>query len=181
MGDDRLEASRQKALGLLALLHGEGVDDPVDSLHRPSGVQRAEHQVPGLGRRHGHGDGFRVPQLTGQNDIRVLAQRCPHAGGKARQMGAELALDHLAILARMDEFDGVLEADDVEPPRLVEVVDHRRQGGGLAGARGAGHQNHALVVIALPFHDRRQAETLQRGELSRDQAEGGSDTRILAI
>ena len=46
-----------------------------------------------------------------------IAARTPSA--KRRQVRAELALDDLARLAAVDEFDRVLEADDVEPSACV--------------------------------------------------------------
>ena len=43
------------------------------------GVQRTEHQVPGLGGGHRHADGFGVAQLADQDDVRILAHRGAHA------------------------------------------------------------------------------------------------------
>ena len=125
-------------------------------------------------------DRLGIAQLADQDHVRVLAHGRAHAFGEARDVGAQLALDHLAVLAAMNELDRVLEADDVEPAGLVEVIDHRRKRGRLAGAGGAGHQHHALVVVAQLGDDRRQGELLKRRHLGWDGAEGGADAGLLA-
>src|SRR5256885_17209864 len=81
-------------------------------------------------------------------------------------------MDDLTVLARVHELDRILEADDIEAARLVQVIDHRRERGGLAGAGGAGDQHHALVEIAQLGDDRRQRELLDRGDFRRNGAEG---------
>ena len=92
----------------------------------------------------------------------------------------ELALNHLAVLAAVNELDRVLEADDVQPAGLVEVVDHRGERGRLAGAGRAGDENHALVEVAQLGHDGRQLQLLESGHLGRDGAEGRTDAGLLA-
>ena len=181
LGHDREQALREEALGLLALLYRQRVDHAIDRLDRAGGVERAEHQVPGLRRGHRHGDGVGIAQLTDQDDVGVLAHRGAHAFGEARDVRAELALDHLAVLARVHELDRVLEADDVEPARLVQVIDHRRERGRFAGTGGAGDQHHALVEVAELGDDRRQRQLLERRDLGGDGAEGGADAGVLAI
>src|SRR5256885_6493903 len=76
-------------------------------------------------------------------------------------------MDDLTVLARVHELDRILEADDIEAARLVQVIDQRRESGGLAGAGGAGDQHHALVEIAQLGDDRRQRELLEGGDLRR--------------
>ena len=144
-------------------------------------MQRTEHQVAGLRRGHRHGDGFGITQLADQDHIRVLAHRRPHPFGEARDVRAEFALDDLAVLARVYELDRILEADDIEAARLVQVIDHRRERGGLAGAGGAGDQHHALVEVAQLGDDRRQRELLEGGDFRRNGAEGGAHAGVLAI
>ncbi len=96
LGDHRDQALRQKALGLLALVGGQRIDDAVDGLGGAGGMQRAEHQVPGLGRRHRHGDGLGIAHFADQDDVRILAHGGAHALGEGGQVRAQLALDHLA-------------------------------------------------------------------------------------
>ena len=176
--DHGQQALRQEALGLFALLDGQRIDDAVDGLGCRGGVQRAEHQVAGFRGRHGHGNRFRVAQLADQDHVRVFAHGRAHAFGERRDVRAQLALDDLALLAAMDEFDRIFERHDVEPPRGVQVIDHRGQRGRLAGAGGAGHQHHALVVVAQLLDDRRQLQPVDAGDVLRNRAEGGADDRF---
>ena len=150
------QALRQEALGLLALVGGQRVDDAVDGLHRAGRVQRAEHQVTGFGRRHRPADRVGIAQLADQDDVGIFAHRRAHAFGERGQVRVELALDDLALLALVHELDRIFEADDVHPPRRVQVIDHRGQRRRLAGAGRAGDQDHALVVVAQLLDDGRQ-------------------------
>jgi hypothetical protein len=61
----------------------------------------------------------------------------------------------------------------------IDVIDHRREGGRLAGARRAGDEHHALVQVAKLMQDRRQAEAVEARHDARDIAEGGADARRL--
>ena len=148
LGDDGVQALGKEALGLLAHVAGQGVDDTVDGLDGTGGVQGAQHEVAGLRRGHGHLDGLGVAQLADQDHVGIFPERRADAFGEARQVRPQLPLDDLGLLAPVDELDRVLEADDVAVLGAVQVVDHRRQRGGLAGAGRAGHQDHPLVVIA---------------------------------
>ena len=100
LGDHGEQARGEKALGLLALLGGQRVDDAVDGLGGAGGVQRAEHQMAGLGGGHRHRDGFGIAHFADQNDVGILAHRGAHALGEGRHVRAELALDDLADLLR---------------------------------------------------------------------------------
>ena len=77
------------------------------------GVQRGKHQVAGLGRGDGRGDGLQVAHLADQDDVRVLAQGGPQGVGETRGVGADLALVDDALLVLVEELDRVLDGDDV--------------------------------------------------------------------
>jgi hypothetical protein len=124
-----------------------------------------EHQVPGFRGRHRHGNRFGVAHFADQNHIRILAHGGAHAFGEGGQVRAQLALDDLARFAAMDEFDRIFEADDVERARRIQVIDHRGERGGFAGAGGARDQNHALVVIAELAHDGGQTQLIHARHL----------------
>ena len=181
LSDDRKQTLREEALGLFALFDRQRIDDAVDGLHGAGGVERAQHEVTGLGGRHCHGDGLRIAQLADQDHVRVFAHRCAYALREARDVCAQLALDDLTVLAAVDELDRILEADDVELSGLVQVVDHRRERRRLAGARGAGDEHHALMEVAQLGDDGRQRQLLERGHFRRNGAEGRTDARVLAI
>ena len=83
---------------------GQRVDDAVHGLRGAGGVQGAEHQVPGFGGGHRHGNGFGIAQLADQNHVRVFAHRGAHAFGKGGQVRAQFTLNDLAGLAAVNEF-----------------------------------------------------------------------------
>ena len=95
-------------------------------------------------------------------------------------MRAELALNDLALLARVHEFDRVLEADDIQAAGLVQVIDHCGQRGRFAGTRGACYQHHPLVIIAEVADDIGDVELFERRHLIRDMAEDCADAGVLA-
>ena len=63
---------------------------------------------------------------------------------------------------------------------LVQMVDHRGERGRLAGAGGAGDEDHSLVEVAELGDDRRQRQLLERGHFRGNGAERGADARFLA-
>ena len=84
-GLDRLGKHRPD----LPLLRGrEDVDDAVDGLGRARGVQRAEHQVAGLGGGQRQRDGLQVAHFADQDDVGILAQRAAQRGGEGRRCAA---------------------------------------------------------------------------------------------
>jgi hypothetical protein len=93
---------------------------------------------------------------------------------------AEFALNDLTRLAAVDELDRILEADDVQCARGIQIIDHRGQRRGLAGAGRPSDQDHALVVIAQFAHDRRQIELLEGRRLGGDGPKHRADAGFLA-
>jgi hypothetical protein len=104
----------RKLLVWFALFRRQRVDDAVDGLGGARGVQGAEHQVAGFRGRHGHGDRLGIAQLADQDHVGIFAHGGAHAFGEGGKVSAELALNHLAVLAAVNEFDRVFEADDVQ-------------------------------------------------------------------
>ena len=145
------------------------------------GVQRGEHEVAGLGRGQGGGDRLEVAHLADEDDVGVLAQRRLQRLGEALRVGAELALVDEALLVRVQELDRVLDRHDVLLARVVDLVDHRRERGGLARAGRAGDEHEAARAARELVHDGRQAELVDRGQLGGDQAEGGADRAALVV
>ncbi len=92
-------------------------------------MQRAEHQVAGLGRRHREPDRLEVAHLADQDRVRVLAQRRAQRTGERQRHAPDLALVDQAFLGFMHELDRVLDRQHMTVGALVEVVDHRRQRG----------------------------------------------------
>ena len=104
-------------------------------------MQGAEHQVTGFRRRQGQADGFQVPQLADQDNVRVFPQCGAQGFVEAQGVTMHFPLVQQALLGFVYEFDGVLDGEDVLIAAVVDVVDHRRQGGGLTGACWARNQH----------------------------------------
>jgi hypothetical protein len=144
-------------------------------------VKGREHEVPRLGCRQGGGDRLEVPHLADEDHVRVLAQSGLQAEREALRVAADLALVHDAALVPVQELDRVLDREDVLLAALVDLVDHRRQGGRLARAGGTRHQHEAARLLDEVVYRRRQPQLVDALDLGRDEAEGGPDRRALHV
>ena len=100
--------------------------------------------MAGLGGFDGDLHRLEVAHFADEDDVGVFAQGCAQGGGEGARVAVDFALVDDALGRGVDEFDGVLDGDDVLVARAVDVVDHRREGGGLARASGAGDDDEAL-------------------------------------
>ncbi len=92
----------QLGADLLLLVGGKDVDDAVDGSLGPRGVQGAEDDVPGLGRRDGRLDGLQVAHFAHHDHVGVLPQRPPDRLGEAGHVHADLPLVDRRFLVRGD-------------------------------------------------------------------------------
>ena len=83
LGDDALQRHRQLDADLRLLVGREDVDDAVDRLRRVLGVQRAEHEVAGLGRGQRRADRLEVAHFADEDHVGVLAQRGLERGARS--------------------------------------------------------------------------------------------------
>src|SRR5216683_914695 len=106
------------------------VDEAKQGARRVGGVQRREHQVTGQRRLHGDLSGLAIPDLTDQDDVRILAQNRAQAVGKTD-------VGQLVDLALVDVVKGVLDRvldrHDVAD-LLIELMNGGVKGGRLAAA-----------------------------------------------
>jgi hypothetical protein len=122
----------------------EGFDADVretgDGTRGVIGVQGGEHQVTGEGGVDGDGCGLEVPNLTDHDDVGCLTQDGAEGGAKGH---ADILLDHDLVDAGEFVFDGVFNGDDFAV-RSVDEVEAGVEGGGFAGAGGAGDEDDAV-------------------------------------
>ena len=95
-------------------------------------------------------------------------------------MRTDLALNHLAFLARVDEFNRIFEADNVQAAGLVEMIDHRGKCCGLAGTGRTRDENHTLMVVAKIFQNMRHIELVQCWDVPGYVAKHGANSSHLA-
>jgi hypothetical protein len=116
------------------------VHETADDVEDVVGVHGGEHQVAGEGRLDGDLGGVRVADLAHHDLVRVVAQDGAQAPGE----GEALLLVHRDLQhAGQLVFHRVLDGDDLVLAG-VDLGQGGIQGGGLARAGGAGHQEHAV-------------------------------------
>ena len=142
-------------------------------------MQGTEHQVAGFRRREGETDGFKVAHFADQDHVRILAQRRLQRIGERQHMGADFALVDQAFLRLMYEFDRVFNGQNVAEVVFVDVIDHRRKRGGLAGTGRAGHQHDAARRARDLGKNLRAVQLLQRQHLVRNGTEYGGGAAML--
>ena len=75
------------------------------------------------------------------------------------------------LLALMHELHRILNREDVAAHVAIDPIDHGRQGGGFARARGPRDQHQALGPGAELAQHRRQAELVEAGDPVGDQSQ----------
>ena len=135
--DDAAQRLGQHRADLRLPVGRELIDDAVDGGRRGRRVQRAEHEVAGLGGLDRDRDRLEVAHLADQHDVRILAQRRAQRVLERVGVRVDLALVDQAALVLVDELDRILDGDDVVAAVLVDVVDHRAQRRRLAASRSA--------------------------------------------
>ena len=150
-------------------------DDARDGLGGIERVQGGEHEVSGLGRRQRRLDGLQIAHFADQDHVRVLAQRRLERLRERERVDADLALIDDAALVADQELDRVLDGHDVAGLVAVDVIDHRRERGALAGAGGAGDQDEPALLRGDLLQHLGQEQLLDGGDLERDDAEHDAD------
>ena len=171
LGDDRPEGLREHRPDQILLRRREYAEDAVDGLRGGAGVQRPEHEVAGLGGGQGEPDRLQVAHLADEDDVRVLAQGRTQRLVEAKGVAMDLALAHEALPALVDEFDRVLDGEDVAVPGCVPVVDHRGQGGRFPAPRRSGDQHQPARSAGEVLEDLRRVQLVERRDHRRDDPE----------
>ena len=142
-------------------------------------MQRAEHQVTGLGGGERQANGLQVAHLTDQDDIRILAQRRTQRLAEAERVAVHFALVDETALGLVHELDRILDGDDVIGAVVVAVIDHAGEGGGLARAGRPGHQHQSPRQHAQVAEDLRGVQLIERENRRRDVAEHCARAAVL--
>src|SRR6266550_3243304 len=79
----------------------------------------------------------------------------------------------------MQELDRVFDGDDVSAASGIYLVDNRREGGGLSGARGTGDQDEPAPLLRNPVDYCRQTQFRCTLRLIRDHAQDNAHRAAL--
>src|SRR5207253_5556013 len=104
------------------------------------GVEGGEDEVTGEGGADADLGGFEVAGFADEDDVGVLAEEGAEGGGEG---AADFVVDLDLVDALEVVLDGVLGGHDVDIGG-VDGMDGGVEGGGLAGAGGAGDEDHAV-------------------------------------
>ena len=142
-------------------------------------MQGGEGEMAGFGDPQRGLDGLEVAHLADENDIGILPQAGSQGVGEAVGVGVQLTLVDDALLVAVQVLDRILDRDDVLGALAIHLVEHRGEGGRLAGAGRAGDQHQAARLLADLLHHRRQAELAKTADLVRNLPEGRGDRAAL--
>src|SRR5205085_4258415 len=157
---------------LLAVLW-KGINNAPNSRWRIVRVHGCNHEVTCFRCRNRGLHRVRVPHLTHKNDVRVLSQRVLKRGRETVRIGTNFALVKQASPLRMNEFDGVLNTDDVDGTPFGYRLSHARQRGALAFAARASQQYQAGSLVTPLIQHWRMSQRLYIADLKRDTPEIG--------
>ena len=85
-------------------------------------------EVPGFGENHRMIHGLRGSNLTDHDDVRCLTQGIFECDLETRRIHTDRALGHHTARMLVNEFNRVLNGNDVPFRVLVSVADHGRKG-----------------------------------------------------
>src|SRR6266850_1510009 len=168
--DDRANRLGDHRADHLLLGRRKHVHDAVDGFRRRARMQRAEHEVSGLGAGQRQADGLEIAHLAHQDHVRVLAQRAAQGVGERQRVRSDLALVDQAFLRLVHELDRVLDGEDMALLVVVDLVDHGGERRGLARARGTGHEDDAAPLIDDLGEDLGCPQLFERQDLRGDRA-----------
>ena len=180
MADDSAQRGGQLSANLLALVGFEEVEDAADRLRGVLRVQGGEHQVAGVCCADRRLERDRVAHFAYHDDVGILTQDVLQARLEAAGVETDFALLDDGLVVLEDEFDGIFQCDDVLFEVGVDVLEHRRQRGGLAGTRRAGDQDDTAGGSSDGLDDGHEAQFLEARDLRLHIAHGqGERTALL--
>src|SRR5438477_4180552 len=144
----------------LLALPWKGINNAPNSRWRIVRVHGCNHEVPCFRCRNRGLHRVRVPHLSHENDVRILSQRVLKRGRETVRIGTNFALVNQASPLRMNEFDGVVNTDDVDGTPFGYRLSHARQRGALAFAARASQQYQAGSLVTPLIHHWRMSQRL---------------------
>ena len=153
----------------------EDVDDPADRVRGADCMQTGEDKVSGLRSGHSRLDRLMVTHLTEQDDIRALAQRCTQCRQIIIRIGCDFALTDNTFFIVVQEFQRILQGDDVILACRVDEVNQAGERRRLAASGRAGDKEHALCEIGQLQDRIRDAEQCRIRKLKCDDTDHSSE------
>ena len=104
-------------------------------------MQGSKSEVAGFCDTQRRLNGFQVSHFADQHHVWIFTKCSAQCVTKAFRISMQFTLVDHAVLVHVDEFDRVLNRQDMVVTLGVDFVDHRREGRGLTRARRAGDKN----------------------------------------
>src|SRR5436190_13998650 len=106
-------------------------------------------------------DRFEVSHFAYKDHIWILSERPSKRLSECPGINIDLTLSDKGKLVFMQEFDRILDRNDMAVSCGVYVVDDRRQCGRFTGTGRAGHEDEAPHLVRDRVYHRRQAELVK--------------------
>ena len=134
-------------------------------------MQGRKHQMTGqrIGNRRRHR--FAVTDFADQDAIGRLPQRVFQTNLKGQGVAPDLALVDDRFLVAEQEFDRILDGQDVTCKHLVTVLQHGGQSRALAGPGGSHHQDQTVLFHDQRAENGRHVQAFQRRDDKRNAAQ----------
>ena len=167
LGDDALQGVGQLEDDLALGAAFEDADDAFQGMGDVGRMHGGQNEVTGFGRGQRGGDGLVIAHFADDDDVGVLAQDVDEGAVEGADVGEHFLLDDDGALVFVDELDGVLDGDDLAAALAVDEVHQVIEGGGFAGAGGAGDEDQAVGSAGQLVDFLGQAEFLAGGDACR--------------
>ena len=181
LGDDGTEHHRELHRDLVLLGRFEDIDDPADRVRGSDCVKAGEDEVSGLCGGHCGLDRLMVAHLTEQDDIRALAQRSAQCRQIIVCISRDLTLADDAFFMAVQEFEWILQCDDVIFPRGVDAVDQAGESRRFAASGRAGDKEHALCEVGQLQDRIRDAEQCRIRKFKCDDPDHSGEGATLLV
>ena len=143
-------------------------------------MQRRHAEVSGLREQQRALQRLAVADFADHQQVRRLAHRADQRGFVGVGVDAHLALVDDGFLVLEDEFDRVLDGQDVAGLDRVAVVDHRCHRRRLAGAGGADDQDQPELLHDHVLQHIRQPQCFKGRHIGLDEADHHGHGVLLA-